>query len=239
MLVWLSAAVAFVAAATNSITGFGYALIVMPVLTVAVGPKVAVVTMTAIGVPLVLFNAWRWRADLRGHTAAVLIVTSLVGTPLGSLLLSRADERVLSALVGVVVIVLTAALWRGLTLRAGRANLVAAGVASGALATSVGTNGPPIVIALRAEGLEPEPFRATLQVVFAAQGSIALATFWAGDLLSAEVGRAAMAGIPAAVLGALVGDRVAARVEADRFRVLVLVMLVASGFLAIASAITR
>ena len=53
------------AAATQSITGFGYALIVVPGLTLLFGPKVAVVAMTSVGVPLVAWNALRWRADIQ------------------------------------------------------------------------------------------------------------------------------------------------------------------------------
>ena len=57
------------AAATQSITGFGYALIVVPGLTLLFGPKAAVVAMTSVGVPLVAWNAMRWRADIQRREA--------------------------------------------------------------------------------------------------------------------------------------------------------------------------
>ena len=57
------------AAATQSITGFGYALIVVPGLTLLFGPKVAVVAMSSVGVPLVAWNAVRWRADIQRREA--------------------------------------------------------------------------------------------------------------------------------------------------------------------------
>ena len=230
---------AFVAAAAQSITGFGYALLVVPVLTVVAGPRVAVATMTATGVPLVLFNAWRWRAHIRQRIAVLLIATALAGMPLGALFLKSADERVLAGTVGLVVLVLTAAIWRGLAVPSGTGTLATAGALSGALATSVGTNGPPLVVALHAEGLEPGAFRATLQTVFAVEGSIALVTFWATDLLTADVARAAAAGIPAVLLGALAGDRLARRVDRTRFRAAMLLMLALSGTLALVSAATR
>ncbi|MEX0984383.1 MAG: sulfite exporter TauE/SafE family protein [Actinomycetota bacterium] len=238
-LVIAAAVTAFAASIGQSVTGFGFALLMMPVLTVVAGPQVAVATMTAIGVPLVVFNAWRWRHAVERRIAARLILTALVGVPLGVLVLRAADERVLTAIVGVLVLVFTAAIWRGIQVPAGRRTLASAGVLSGALATSVGTNGPPLVVALHAEGLEPAAFRATLQTVFALEGSIALLTFWQGGLLTADIGWASVLGIPAAVGGALLGDRLAARVDRERFRTLVLMTLALSGVLAVVSAGTR
>ncbi len=234
----LAVAVAVAAGtAAQSVTGFGFALLVVPILTVVEGPQTAVVVMTSIGVPMTLANAIRWRADLETRSFLMVTAAALVAMPLGTLLLTRADDRTLTLVVGAVVLAFTVALWRGLHLPPGRRTEIAAGALSGALATSVGTNGPPLVVAFQATGMPPEPFRATLAAAFAVQGSVALATFWAADLIDADVGRAWLVGIPAALLGALVGDRVFARIDQERFRTGVLVMLAASGVLALVSAL--
>jgi hypothetical protein len=234
-----AALAAFAGAVTQSVSGFGYALLVVPVLTIVAGPRVAVVVMTAIGVPLVIANGWRWRAHLRHRTAVLLVVTALVGIPLGALFLRTADERLLTATVGIVVLVMTVAIWRGLRVPHGRTTLATAGVLSGAFAASTGTNGPPLVIALDAEGLQPDAFRATLQTVFALEGSLAFLTFIANDLVRVSMLPAVAVGLAAAAAGALVGDRIASRVDRARFRSIVLVTLGASGALALIGAITR
>lgn len=234
----LAVAVAVAAGtAAQSVTGFGFALLVVPILTVVEGPQTAVVVMTSIGVPMTLANAIRWRADLEARSFLMVTAAALVATPLGTLLLTRADDRTLTLVVGAVVLTFTVALWRGFHLPPGRRTELAAGALSGALATSVGTNGPPLVVAFQATGMPPEPFRATLAAAFAVQGAVALATFWAADLIDADVGRAWLVGIPAALAGALAGDRVFARMERERFRTGVLVMLAASGALALLSAV--
>lgn len=234
-----AALAAFAGAATQSVSGFGYALLVVPVLTVVAGPRTAVVVMTAIGVPLVIANAWRWRAHLRGRIAALLVGTAVIGMPVGALFLSNADESLLTATVGVVVLVMTVAIWRGLRVPPGRTTLTAAGALSGALAASTGTNGPPLVIALDAEGLEPAAFRATLQTVFAFQGLLAFASFTVNGLVTASIGPAVAAGLLGAAAGALTGDRIATRVDVTRFRAIVLITLAASGVLALVTALTR
>jgi uncharacterized membrane protein YfcA len=236
-VIWVAIAliVAF-AAATQSITGFGFALIVVPGLALLLGPKVAVVAMSSIGVPLVIWNAVRWRHDILVREAVTTSVAALLGMPIGLAVLTRADDRVLTAVIGATILVLTVWLWRGLRLPAGRTTELGAGVVSGALATSVGTNGPPLVIAFHAVGLEPLAFRATLQACFMGQGSIALALFWSQGLFVHDVG-SFLAGAPAAVIGALLGDRIAPRVHAGPFRTAVLLLLALSGALALGSAL--
>lgn len=231
------ASAVFAGAAAQAVTGFGFALFVVPILTVVTGPRSAVVVMTSIGVPMTLANAVRWREDLRSRSLVVVSVAALVGMPLGTLLLTRADEQTLTIVVGVTVLGFTLALWRGLRLPPGRTTELTAGVLSGALATSVGTNGPPLVVAFQATGMGPESFRATLAAAFAVQGAVAFTTFWAAGLVDGAVGSAWLVGIPAAVLGALAGDRLFVRMDRARFRGAVLILLTASGLLALASAV--
>ncbi len=236
LIVAIALIVAF-AAATQSITGFGFALIVVPGLALLLGPKVAVVAMSSIGVPLVIWNAIRWRRDILVRAAVTTSLAALVGAPIGLYVLTRANDQMLTAAIGVTIIVLTLWLWRGLTLPKGRTTELAAGFTSGALATSVGTNGPPLVIAFQAVGLEPAQFRATLQACFGWQGGIALALFWWQGLVVHDVGVAFLAGAPAAVIGALIGDRLAPRVHAGPFRSAVLGLLALSGGLAVVGAL--
>ena len=236
-MIWVAIAliVAF-AAATQSITGFGFALIVVPALALLLGPKVGVVAMSSIGVPLVIWNAIRWRRDILPREAVTTSLAALLGMPIGLLVLTRANDRILTVVIGVTILVLTVWLWRGL-LPDGRPTELAAGFTSGALATSVGANGPPLVIAFQAVGLEPGAFRATLQACFAVQGSIALVLFWWQGLVVHDVGVAFLVGAPAAVVGALLGDRLAPRVHAGPFRTAVLALLALSGALAVGSSL--
>ena len=236
VLVAIASIIAF-AAATQSITGFGFALIAVPGLALLLGPKVAVVAMSSVGVPLVIWNAIRWRHDILWREAVTTSIAAWIGMPIGLLVLTHADDQVLTATIGVTILVMTAWLWRGLKLPEGRATELTAGFVSGTLSTSVGTNGPPMVIAFQAVGLEPKPFRATLQACFVGQGSIALALFWSRGLIVHDVGTAFLIGAPAAVIGALLGDRFAPRVHAGPFRNAVLILLVCSGALALGDAL--
>jgi len=225
------------AAATQSIVGFGYALLVVPCLTVLLGPKVAVVASTSVGTALVAWNSVRWRRDILWKEAVTVSVAALCAMPIGLAVLTRADDHTLRLIVGVTIVVFTGWLWRGLSLPRGRRTEIVAGATSGALAASVGVNGPPLVIAFQATEMPPAPFRATLQMCFLVQASVALVLFWSQGLVVTDVGWVFAVGIPAAAIGALVGDRVAPRVHEGPFRSAVLLLLALSGVLAVASAV--
>src|SRR5207249_4524794 len=158
LIVVIAAAVAF-AATIQATMGFGFALVAVPIIAVADDPKVAVVAITAIGVPMTLWNTIRWRAHLRVGAMTTVVGASLIGMPIGALILARAPDPALTFAIGIVVLGLTAWLWRGLQLPTGPRTGIAAGIASGALGTSTGTNGPPLVIAFQATGMERDAFR--------------------------------------------------------------------------------
>jgi uncharacterized membrane protein YfcA len=233
------AATLAIAAGIQVTMGFGFALIAIPILAVVDDPKVAVVLITAVGVPMTLWNTYRWRRHLRVREMLTVAGASLLGMPLGAYVLTRAPDRALTLTIGIVVLVLTAWLWRGLRLPEGPRTEISAGVVSGALATSTGTNGPPLVIAFQATGMERDPFRATLAGCFLVQGVVALCLFWANGLVTNEVGRAFVVGMPAVVVGTIVGERLSSGMHGPAFRAAVLGLLTLSGTLAVVGAIAQ
>jgi uncharacterized membrane protein YfcA len=115
--------------------------------------------------------------------------------------------------------------------------LGAVGFASGVLITSTGINGPPVVLAFQAQALEPRAFRATLAAVFALQRVVALAMIGAAGLMQPEALRFAALGAPTALFGWELGNRVFHRLDAARFRRLVMLLLVVSGAVTLVAAL--
>jgi uncharacterized membrane protein YfcA len=128
-------------------------------------------------------------------------------------------------------------LWRGLRLPRHRGTDAVAGFAAGILSTSTGTSGPPIEIALSAKEMPPTMFRATISVIFLVQGSAALVAFALGDQVTMDALAVALAGLPGLVLGSIVGERGFRRLDASRFRAVVLGMLFVSGVVALLGAV--
>ncbi|MFJ2704986.1 sulfite exporter TauE/SafE family protein [Streptomyces sp. NPDC087428] len=208
------------AALAQAVTGFGAALVAVPLLTLVVDPVTAVVAATTVSLVLTAGSWRRERLHVDTGQARRLTLAGVLGMPLGLIALALSDEHTLSLLIGVALLVLVGLLSFGVRLPEGNVTTWTAGFLSGGLLTSTGMNGPPLVLAL--QGLEPRRYRATLQAVFCGQDVVAVAIFVALGHVSPTALLLTAAGVLGLPLGWAMGDRVFRRVPAQRFRPIVL-----------------
>lgn len=230
------AVVFLLAAVVQAVSGFGFALVAVPLLAVVVDPAPAVVATTLVSLLLSAVVLRADRAHVRWRDVGVVSAAGIVGMPVGLAVLARVPERVLTAVIAVVLLASTAILARGLRLPPGRRTEIVVGLTSGALLTSTGMNGPPLVVAFQAQGMAPRPFRGTLSAVFLAQGVAAVALLAAGGQVTAPALAATAVGVPMLALGWLLGDRVFRALDPVAFRRVVLGLLVVSAAIALAVA---
>jgi uncharacterized membrane protein YfcA len=231
------AAVFALGAAAQAATGFGFALLAIPLLSIIVGPKTGVVGMSIIGLGFTGFMVLRNHRHADRRVVLLSAAAGLLGMPLGLWVITHADQETLRIIIAAVVLVFAALLWRGLTLPDRTSTDAVAGLASGVLSTSTGTNGPPLVIAFHAKGLEPSAFRATLAAVFLFQGAVALSGFALTGQVTQRAAIVAAAGVPGIVAGWLAGQWVFQRTDPERFRHVVLAMLALSGLVGLIAAL--
>jgi len=239
-MAWIWVAVSGVvalASAAQVVSGFGFALIATPLVAVLVGPREAVVGLTIVSIVLVAQVAIRGRGNVDRSAVVLMSASAIIGMPLGLLVLTRADEQVLTLIIAIVVITFSILLGYGLRLPGGRGLDVVAGFTAGILSTSTGTSGPPVVIALSRALSEPSRFRSTISAIFLIQGSAALVAFAVGDQISQDALAVALAGVPGLVVGSIVGERGFRRLDASTFRTVVLGMLFVSGVVALLGAV--
>jgi uncharacterized membrane protein YfcA len=236
----LAAAVLAVGAAAlvQSLSGFGFALLAVPLMSLAVDVRLAVVTSTLVSVATTLFNAVRERHEADRVLARTLIVSSLAGMPFGFAAFILLGQRQLKIMLGVIVLVMTLVLVRGVVLSAGsRRQEWASGWLSGFLAVSLSTNGPPLVFLLQGRSVAPAVFRGTISRVFLVSNLTTVTVF----LLAGRIGRDALvvvaASSPVVLAASVAGLRIRPRLDAERFRHLVLGLLFLSGAAALVTAL--
>lgn len=229
-------AIYFAAAAVQAVSGFGFALVSVPLLTVAIGPAPAVVCASLVSLAMTLGASVASRAEVDWSVARRLAGWILLGMPFGVVLLKTLPAGPLSMIIAVVVLGCTVLVWRRWAISASgwKAGLV--GVVAGVLATATGTNGPPLVAAVHSMGATPRIFRATMAALLAFCGSVGLAFWVAAGLVTAHDWLLSALGTPVAFLGAWIGRRLVDRADAERFRRIVLSALVASSAVALAHA---
>jgi uncharacterized membrane protein YfcA len=235
----LIAAVFALAATAQAASGFGFALLAVPLLSLLVDTKAGVVGVSIVGLGLAAVMAARDRGHVDFSTVRLVVVAALVGMPLGLLIIGRADDATLSILIGIVVLCFTLLLWRGMKVPDRPASALGAGLASGLLSTSTGTSGPPLVIALHGRGLSPVVFRATLAMTFLVQGTLSLLGFAVTGHVTRDAVLVAAVGVPGTAAGWSAGQRIFERLNHERFRGVVLALLAFSGALTLVTGSTR
>lgn len=234
LLAAVAVAVFVVAALAQAITGFGSALVAVPLLTLLVEPVAAVVAATTVSLVLTSGAAWQERSHVDIGAARILVATGVVGMPAGLVVLELADGSRLTAWIAVAMLVTVLLVASGL--RVGARGVPVAGLASGALLTSTGMNGPPLVMALLDR--EPRRYRATLQAVFAAQDLVAVSAFLVLGHLDREAAVLTLGGVVGLPLGWRLGDAVFHRTPAARLRPLVVGGLVLTAASMLVGAVT-
>lgn len=236
----LTAAVAAVgvAALVQSLSGFGFALMAVPLMSLAIDVRLAVVTATLVSVGTTLYNAVRERQDADHRLARTLIISSVTGMPFGMAAFVLLGQRELKIMLGIMVLGMTFALLRGVVLSAAvRRHEWASGWLSGFLAVSLSTNGPPLVFLLQGRGVSPAVFRGTISRVFLVSNVTTVTLFLAAGRIGREAVTVALVSVPIVLAAYVVGFRIRPHLDADRFGRLVLGLLVLSGVAAIVTAL--
>ena len=244
-LTLLAALAVLAAAALQSATGFGFALIAAPALLALFEPVEAItsVLVFALLVNLLMLAGERRSLSVRAGDVALVLLTALPGLALGVLVLKSVDREGLQVVVGVSV--MTAAALATLTLGAGReASAGGGGRVTGALAgmlagvftTATSVNGPPLVLWMLQAGRSAEEMRDSLSAVFVCLNVAGLATV----ALSVEGAGAVSAGVLlsgalAAVGGWLAGRYAFTRMSDARFAGTALVVAFTAGLASLAA----
>ena len=222
------ALVIFVAACAQMVSGFGFALMAVPLMGLAIDVKTAVVISTICGTASNTYQAITESRHRDPRLVKVLVVSSFIGMPFGVVLLDRVDVEALQITIGVVVllaIVAVVARPKAEHVQGGTTLEAAAGLVSGVLATATSTNGPPLVLLLRSKGLSPDQFRATINTVFSIIALTTVGVFAFSGRIDSKVLAGSLVGLPGLVVGMALGARIRGWLSVDVFWRIVLGLL--------------
>ncbi|HKI58994.1 MAG TPA: sulfite exporter TauE/SafE family protein [Trueperaceae bacterium] len=227
------------AGVVTGLTGFGFALVSVPLLLLVMDPPSVVAAVLVIGQVTSTVNAITARRHLEAGLLRALLPGAAIGIVLGSFVLRWVDPVVLKLAAGVLVVLFTAllALYRSGPRRRwpGREHLV--GGASGVLMTSVGLSGPPVVLLTSAILPDKNRSRATLAAYFALTGPLGLATLLLQRSAPPHAWVAALLLAPVALLGRALGSRLHRHTPTRAFHAITLGVTLAAGLGGVASAL--
>ncbi len=168
----LAAAAAVGGAVVQGAIGFGYALVLVPVLLLC-APRAVPVAPIVTALPMVLAMVARERRSVDARGVGRLTLGRVPGTVLGAWVVAAVSVDAITLLVGTVLVLTVALTARLPRVETSTGTQLAAGFASGVLGTVSALGGPVMGLALQSW---PGPeLRATLSVVFAIGLAMSLA----------------------------------------------------------------
>lgn len=201
--------ISILSGAVRGFSGFGSALIYVPLASALYGPQVGAATFLLTDfVTGIVFSLGVWRQAV-WREVIPLAVTAVIAAQFGTLILQYADPMwlrwTMTALVLVIVVVLSTG-WR----YHGRPMLIVTllvGLAAGLLGGAVQISGPPVVLFWLSSMASAAVVRANFVVFFAIMAAALIVTYlWAGLLTPEVIALGAIAG-PLHILAMFAGAK--------------------------------
>ncbi len=219
-----------VAAFVQGATGFGFALIVAPVVGL-IDPRLLPVLLLVLMIPLNLYVGWRERHALDISGASWITLGRLAGTGGGLWVLVAVSPSSLNLLIGASTVLAALASLLAPSFLPGRGAFLAAGAVTGVTETATGIGGPPLALVYQHR---PAPvLRSTVAVCFVVGEVISVGLLAAAGKVGTHQVLIALLLFPALGLGALLSKAVHQRMGGPLMRALVLGFALISGIVVI------
>ena len=181
----LIAVMTFGAALVRGLTGFGMAIILVPLLSLVIRPDQAVVLAILLQFLIGPMGVGQVIADCHWPSARVIAGSAVFATPLGLLLLARTTPDVARLIITAIAIVafVLVLLPRKQSVRPSGVATVATGLIAGVLTGFAAMPGPPVVPYYLRGDFTPHQARASMMMIF-------FATAIAGTFVSLVLGLA-------------------------------------------------
>lgn len=223
-----------IAGSAKGLAGMGLPLVATPVLAGVFGPRDAVVIIAfpiLVANTMLLITGWKRIRGVIGEIVPIL-VAGAIGTIIGVSLLAQLDQRVfaivISALVALFLLRGERILGTDPDARRVRVAGPVIGLIGGGLQGSTSIASPIVGGYFHTRRLASADFVVVLAALFQLNSIVQIGGFLAYDLLTPELLALGIAGVVPALLGLVAGIELRGRISAERFRQVIVAMLVLS-----------
>ena len=223
-------AIAFVSGTARGFSGFGSALIFMPLASSMAAPRLVAALLLIIDFVAdvaLIPNAWK-HADRKA--TAVMALGALVGVPVGTWFLSRLDPVTTRWIISGFVFALLLLLLSGWRYRGDDHPALSIGVGglSGFCSGLAQTGGPPIVGYWLGRPVAPAIARANIVLFFAASDFFSVVSYSLTGLITSDAIRFSLLVGPVYAVGVLIGASLFGRASETLFRAICYVLIAAA-----------
>ena len=213
--------IVFVATLVRSTFGFGEGLVAVPLLAFCIPLRIATPLVGLFSITIAgLIVAQDWR-KIHVRSTGWLVLPTLAGIPLGLLLLTSSHQRVVKAVLALIILAFAMYSLIGRKPPELRQDsypwLLGCGFCAGLLGGAYGMNGPPLVMYGTMRRWSTQHFRATLQGYFFPASILGMAGYWLAGLWVPAVTHYYLLSLPVMVPAVLLGRAVNHRLDAASF----------------------
>ncbi|MCK4655296.1 MAG: sulfite exporter TauE/SafE family protein [Candidatus Cloacimonetes bacterium] len=236
-LIIIGTLIFIISAMLQGLTGFGFSILAVPLITLFISPKVAVPILllnSMIINIIVLHSTWK---SLELKRILILLLFGIIGMPLGAHLLVVLDENILKILIGSFIFIFGLLLIFGFRKQFKREKLsmIPIGITSGFLGGSISMSGPPIILFLANMGVGKHTFRGNLAAYFFLLNIFTIPVYIMNGLITKQVLSYSVTFLPGLLIGVISGNILSHRIKEKHFRKLILFLLLIMGILSIIS----
>jgi len=223
--------VMLVSAFTQTLTGFGSALVSMSILPSLLGIQVASPLVALMAITLESILLIRLRSAINFRAVWRMSLASVIGIPIGLALARTINEDIVLTVLGIVLVgySLYALIGPRLPELKRPAWAFVFGFIGGILSGAYNVAGPAAVIYGNCRRWQPDEFRSNLQAFFLVNDAFVLINHGLVGNLKPIVWSYYLIALPAILLGIFFGLQLDRRINPDTFRKLVQVLLIVMG----------
>ena len=228
--VWVAVSVGL-AAVIRGFTGFGFAMLVVPVFSLLLAPGDAVVLSAALALILGAVSYSSWWGLFPVVPALPMVVGTCAGTAVGVWFLSSLSVTEFQLWIGLLVVVASVVLAR-FTPRerpASRPIALGTGIASGLMNGAFAIPGPPVILYVVASMANPVQSRAFLMMFFCCSSVVSLVMFGVADLITPRPFQLLWVALPVMWLGNYLGNLAFTRFAGAAYRPFVVGLCIVIG----------
>jgi uncharacterized protein len=202
-------ALALIAGLARGFSGFGAALIFVPIAASLIGPQKAspllLITDAIVALPLI-YSAW---GKARKADVALMAIGGLAGAPIGTWILKSGDATSLRWLIAAITAGTLALLLSGWRYHGQpkKPYTIAVGAISGLFSGIAQIGGPPVVAYWLGGAQRADIMRASTILFFAVSSATTLVSYAVGGLLTRDVAQLSLLILPFFALGLWLGSK--------------------------------
>jgi uncharacterized membrane protein YfcA len=223
----------FTASVVRGFTGFGLALVAVPLIQFLMPVTDTAVFIAMINLVFSLLYYRRSSRVINGQPLGAMALWTGAGVAIGALVLKYINPAFIQLGWGILIVFIVFALYRGVDfhIRSDRTALTLSGLLGGLLSGATGITGPPVAVILSSIKTPKEKFNAIISVFILFAVSYALLFYLISGLVRKETLLLALCSVPALLAGLYTGDRLVARISQSTFTNIVYVVLVIMGLI--------